>query len=71
MRKALRITEALEIAERDDIGQCATCTGLAEEDERYCWYCRQYWNDVSEGFFDQTDEPLEDIMTTQLISTGG
>lgn len=43
----ISVRDALKIVERDDVGQCATCTGLAEEGDRYCWYCRTYWNDVS------------------------
>ena len=42
--------DALEIAERDDIGQCATCSDLAMEDEQFCSRCKSYWEEDAPAF---------------------
>lgn len=51
MGDRIDVREAEEIAERDSVGKCQTCTGLAEEGDVYCWHCRSYWDDVRNGVF--------------------
>lgn len=40
----LNIGEALHIAERDKTPQCESCTEMADEGERFCRYCKDYWD---------------------------
>lgn len=39
----MKVREALAVAERDDVGVCATCSALALDDERFCLSCKDYW----------------------------
>ncbi len=41
----MKIREALEIAERDNVGQCATCTDLAIDGDKFCERCKSYWEE--------------------------
>lgn len=49
--RKLSVREANTIAERDAFGKCKSCSELVQDNEEYCWYCEQYWNDVDEGLF--------------------
>lgn len=30
---------------------CSTCSGIAIEDEKHCFLCKLYWEDVKAGMF--------------------
>lgn len=53
----MRLQEALEIEERDSIGQCYSCTGLAMEGDVYCSSCKDYWENDCEVFNRLEKEP--------------
>lgn len=48
----MRVVEALEIAGRDNVGYCKSCSDLAIDGQEYCRSCKWYWDDVRNGFFD-------------------
>lgn len=63
MRARLKLREALAIAERDDVGKCESCPGLALDGEKFCSPCKSYWeedaprfSDVDWTFHDYEDE---------------
>ncbi len=47
----MRVQEALEIADRDRMPKCASCSDMAPEGELYCHICKSYWDDVACGLF--------------------
>lgn len=49
-----RVTIPQALAEAQEVAgiTCATCTGIALEDSRYCLSCGIYWADVDRGMFD-------------------
>lgn len=55
----MKVREALEIADRDDIGHCASCSDLALDGEKFCWSCKDYW---------EHDAPTLERMTSQELS---
>lgn len=51
----IRVCEALDICEETNV-ECASCVlNVAIEDERYCLYCKTYWEDVRNGLFDENE----------------
>ncbi len=55
MSKAGDIRSAL-IKTRTDAWQCKTCQQPAREHSLYCFSCELYWDDVSNGLFDEVEK---------------
>lgn len=50
----IRVCEALDICEETNV-ECASCVlNVSIEDERYCLYCKTYWEDRN-GLFDEDE----------------
>lgn len=32
---------------------CATCSTIVDEGERYCPYCKSYWQDIKNGLYEE------------------
>lgn len=45
---------SIHLAEENELW-CASCNGLAEEGERYCFICASYWADVDAGLFSDNE----------------
>lgn len=54
MSKAFRLRRALD-EQKADRWQCQTCSAPADEGSSYCRYCAMYWEDVSNGLFEEKD----------------
>lgn len=52
MSAALRRTAETEAAEVKS-WTCQSCDVMVEEDGEHCAACRQYWNDVRDGMFEE------------------
>lgn len=63
-RLKIKRTDAQDAFVEERSWRCHTCTRMLDPldpgEERYCFYCGSYWEDVKNGLFE--DEPMIDEM---------